>query len=97
MSAAARLPDLRRSRSYFLRTARFLCCFRGAIVDQALDAPKRFDPLAAPLGDLSYSRSPDGWECAAPAAMSMQSKAIEGRFMNVLSKSTRHPPDGRTS
>jgi hypothetical protein len=60
MSAAARLPDLRRSRSYLLRTARFLCCFNGAIVDQALDAPKRFDPLAAPLGDLSYSRSPDG-------------------------------------
>src|SRR3984957_7738055 len=60
MSAAARLPDLRRSRSYLLRTARFLCCVHGAIVDQASDAPKRFDPLAAPLGDLSSLRSPGG-------------------------------------
>jgi hypothetical protein len=31
------------------------------IVEQASDAPKRFDPLAAPFGDLSYLRSPDGW------------------------------------
>ena len=27
---------------------------------QISDAPKQFDPLAAPLGDLSYLRSPDG-------------------------------------
>ena len=44
----------------FLRTAKFLYCVHGAIVGQASDARKRFDPLAAPLGDLSYSRSPDG-------------------------------------
>ena len=40
----------------FLRTAKFLYCVHGAIVD----ARKRFDPLAAPLGDLRYLRSPDG-------------------------------------
>ena len=58
MSAAARLPDLRRSRLHL--PAAVPCCFNGAIVDQASDAPKRFDPGAAPLGDLRYLRSPDG-------------------------------------